>query len=268
MNYGEKITELRKSKGMTQTELGEKLNVAFQTISKWERGESVPDLDMMFKISKLFGVPITYFDDSDGEVAEAEAETAPAMLGVCTECGRVVYEGGAAITHPVLMCKDCRDRRIAWNKSVADEAKVKKQKERSAEAERAKRQRSTGFIVGGTLSGFYLAGGIAMAAMGEIPWADFGYSCLGELFVFFFICQLCWKGSVTRTFCGFGVSVFSDHIILLILFFGLFIMLTVFGFILALITAPISFWFELLNLNSIIKNGKPRKKPKAKAKKK
>ena len=37
---GEQIRALRNSKGITQNELGERLNVAFQTVSKWERGAS------------------------------------------------------------------------------------------------------------------------------------------------------------------------------------------------------------------------------------
>ena len=43
MNNGEKIASLRKAKGMTQAELGAELNVTFQAVSKWERGESYPD---------------------------------------------------------------------------------------------------------------------------------------------------------------------------------------------------------------------------------
>ena len=40
---GEQIRSLRKNKELTQTELAERLNVAFQTVSKWERGETLPD---------------------------------------------------------------------------------------------------------------------------------------------------------------------------------------------------------------------------------
>lgn len=40
---GKQIEELRKSKGMTQSDLGERLGVTFQAVSKWERGETLPD---------------------------------------------------------------------------------------------------------------------------------------------------------------------------------------------------------------------------------
>ena len=43
IRMGEQIRALRNSKGITQNELGERLNVAFQTVSKWERGECLPD---------------------------------------------------------------------------------------------------------------------------------------------------------------------------------------------------------------------------------
>ena len=40
---GNQIAELRKLKGLTQSELGERLCVSFQAVSKWERGETLPD---------------------------------------------------------------------------------------------------------------------------------------------------------------------------------------------------------------------------------
>ncbi len=51
-----KIKNLRKSRGMTQEELSIKLNVVRQTISKWEKGLSVPDADMLIKIADYFEV--------------------------------------------------------------------------------------------------------------------------------------------------------------------------------------------------------------------
>ena len=111
MNNGEKIASLRKAKGMTQAELGTELNVTFQAVSKWERGESYPDFDTMSRLAKLFGVPLSYFEDNGNEEDEAAAtaesaqEPAPApapkvMLGVCKECGKTVYEGDTAYIVP------------------------------------------------------------------------------------------------------------------------------------------------------------------------
>lgn len=52
------IKTLRKSKGLSQAELAVKLNVVRQTISKWEKGLSVPDSDMLISLSKAFETPV------------------------------------------------------------------------------------------------------------------------------------------------------------------------------------------------------------------
>ena len=54
----ENIKTLRKSKGLSQTELAIKLNVVRQTVSKWEQGLSVPDADMLISISEVFETPV------------------------------------------------------------------------------------------------------------------------------------------------------------------------------------------------------------------
>ena len=55
----ENIKAIRKSKGLTQEELAIKLNVVRQTISKWERGLSVPDSDMLISISEVLETPVS-----------------------------------------------------------------------------------------------------------------------------------------------------------------------------------------------------------------
>lgn len=56
IEIGENIKKLRKAKRMTQKEVGNQLNVTPQTISKWERNISYPDLDMLVKLSQLFHI--------------------------------------------------------------------------------------------------------------------------------------------------------------------------------------------------------------------
>ncbi len=53
----ENIRELRKSKGLSQEELALKLNVVRQTVSKWERGLSVPDAEMLVAIGGVLDTP-------------------------------------------------------------------------------------------------------------------------------------------------------------------------------------------------------------------
>lgn len=54
------IAELRLLNNMTQLELAEKLNYSDKTISKWERGESSPDIAILVEIADLFGVTLDY----------------------------------------------------------------------------------------------------------------------------------------------------------------------------------------------------------------
>lgn len=55
----ENIKAIRKSKGLSQEELGIKLNVVRQTISKWEQGLSVPDSEMLISISEVLETPVS-----------------------------------------------------------------------------------------------------------------------------------------------------------------------------------------------------------------
>ena len=55
----ENIKSLRKRKGLSQEELAIKLNVVRQTISKWEQGLSVPDSEMLIRISEIFEVSVS-----------------------------------------------------------------------------------------------------------------------------------------------------------------------------------------------------------------
>ncbi len=52
------ISRLRTSRGMTQLELAEELHYSDKAISKWERGESIPEISTLLAIAKLFGVSI------------------------------------------------------------------------------------------------------------------------------------------------------------------------------------------------------------------
>ena len=58
MEIGKKIMELRKKNGLSQEELAEKIGVARQTISKWELGETYPDLKQSKELSKLFNISL------------------------------------------------------------------------------------------------------------------------------------------------------------------------------------------------------------------
>ncbi len=54
MEFGVKICQLRKLSGMTQEQLADKLSVTRQTLSKWENGSSMPDVESVVRLSVLF----------------------------------------------------------------------------------------------------------------------------------------------------------------------------------------------------------------------
>ena len=56
--FGENLKAVRKAKGYTQEELAIKLNVVRQTVSKWEKGLSVPDADVLSKIADVLDTKV------------------------------------------------------------------------------------------------------------------------------------------------------------------------------------------------------------------
>lgn len=129
MTYGEKISHLRKATGMTQEELGKILNVTYQAVSKWERGESLPDFTTMSQIAKVFQVPLSYFEE-DGEEKEntlSQSETAVGSvnyIGTCTVCGKMLKEDEEYTASPKIICKSCAEhRKIALQKENEEAAR-------------------------------------------------------------------------------------------------------------------------------------------------
>lgn len=60
MNISEKILNLRKAHNLTQEQLAEKLDVSRQSVSKWESGQALPELDKITALSNLFHVTTDY----------------------------------------------------------------------------------------------------------------------------------------------------------------------------------------------------------------
>lgn len=65
MNLAEKITTLRKQKGLSQEALAEHLNISRQAVSRWEMGTALPDATNLLQLSKLFGVSTDYLLNDD-----------------------------------------------------------------------------------------------------------------------------------------------------------------------------------------------------------
>lgn len=57
-SLGQRLARLRKAKGFTQEEVGKKLNISSQAVSKWENDLSAPDISLLCEISTIYGVTI------------------------------------------------------------------------------------------------------------------------------------------------------------------------------------------------------------------
>lgn len=72
MILADKIIMLRKKNGWSQEDLAERLEISRQSVSKWESGASIPDLDKIIKLSNLFGVSTDYLLKEENEELAAE----------------------------------------------------------------------------------------------------------------------------------------------------------------------------------------------------
>ncbi len=74
-NMGIKIASSRKNIGMTQIEFAEKLSVTRQTVSRWEAGSVMPDIDKIPDIASILGVSCDYLLKDETDIQEQPAET-------------------------------------------------------------------------------------------------------------------------------------------------------------------------------------------------
>ncbi len=131
MNYGEAIRQLRKQANMTQAELGEKMNVSSQAVSKWENGLSQPDFETLCKCCELFHITMDDFsrmvkgEEIAPAAAPARTQDGASFLGVCTGCGKAIGPDNLGKSGPRLLCKDCL---AAREKKIVATVKFQKKK--------------------------------------------------------------------------------------------------------------------------------------------
>ena len=65
MSFSEKLIKLRKQHGFSQEELGYKLNVTRQTVSKWELGQTVPEINKLISLSQIYGISLDELTNED-----------------------------------------------------------------------------------------------------------------------------------------------------------------------------------------------------------
>ena len=90
MRLGEKIQILRRQKDISQEQLAERLNVSRQAISKWETGESLPDIDNILRLSSIFDVTTDYLLKTYNE--ETPVSSSPSVDIAAEFAGEDEYE--------------------------------------------------------------------------------------------------------------------------------------------------------------------------------
>ena len=74
MSLGEKLANLRKNAKLTQAELGEKLNISAQAISKWENNTSEPDIATLKKLADIYGIKVADIIEPENKASHEESE--------------------------------------------------------------------------------------------------------------------------------------------------------------------------------------------------
>ena len=77
---GQNIRIIRQDRGMSQTELGRKIDVTFQQVQKYENGTNRVGSGRLFKIASTFGVPITAFFEGTHETVNGDAGPSPVAM--------------------------------------------------------------------------------------------------------------------------------------------------------------------------------------------
>ena len=85
----ETLKDLRKKKGYSQEEAASRLNVVRQTVSKWEKGLSVPDADMLVKLAELYEVTVGELLGAPAESEETAEPNQPDMREVAEQLSRI-----------------------------------------------------------------------------------------------------------------------------------------------------------------------------------
>lgn len=139
MTVGESIKFHRTKVGLTQKDLSEKLNVSFQTISKWENDTNEPDLTTLKAMCDIFNCTVDdLINKKDEEPKSVAEEPAPVVIpvpskiqiGTCRDCGKALYSGDnihhmerrsdGGIKETVDVCDACFKRHEELNRQRAE----------------------------------------------------------------------------------------------------------------------------------------------------
>lgn len=102
MEFNNRLYELRKQKGLSQEELAGRLNVSRQTVSKWEIGDTTPDMEKLAAISELFDISLDELVlGKKAEAADRSSKASGFLQNmedkVCTQENKAKFKKGLKI---------------------------------------------------------------------------------------------------------------------------------------------------------------------------
>lgn len=108
--FNENLRTLRKQKGFTQDELALKVNVVRQTISKWEKGLSVPDADVLQRLAQVLDVEVSQLlgaeiieENNNNEIAQQLSRINEQLVVKNKRTGRIWKTVGIVLLVIVLL---------------------------------------------------------------------------------------------------------------------------------------------------------------------
>lgn len=82
IHFGKRVADFRRKLKLSQAELGERLGVSSQAVSKWETGAALPDIDLLLEMSKLYGVSINELLEDNSLIARIASRPYEARDGI------------------------------------------------------------------------------------------------------------------------------------------------------------------------------------------
>ncbi len=107
--FTENLKTLRKTKGLSQEELAIRLNVVRQTVSKWEKGLSVPDADLLIRMAEIFEVSVSDLlgmrieDEKEVNAVAEQLSRINEQLAVKNRRSRLIWKTVAIIVAAVVV---------------------------------------------------------------------------------------------------------------------------------------------------------------------
>ncbi len=109
------IAELRQASGLTQLELGEKLNYSDKAVSKWEHADSMPDISVLVEIADLFDVPLDYLVREEHDIKkEIKAQSKPSPQKIIVTAVSVLFVWFVAVAAFVTVSTCFKQLKFEW----------------------------------------------------------------------------------------------------------------------------------------------------------